>query len=298
LKQVKLYMPPDSPDLRIFISFSMGKSSAEMARLILLLYPLAQKIVVTANTSREAEASLVFGEQVDRHLAPNVALVEAVVHHGTRASCTHRLVTWKSAHRKGEVFEEVIKKYGLANRDWLHCTRELKTNPMYDYVDQYWERGSYWVAMGMRADEPKRLAENAKERRIMYPLAHEGITKADVNEEWGTFSNGIATLGRQPFTLMTEERWGNCVDCHKKSDAKHVLNIRENPSAYDFTREMEKYASINPKPGLPDRKIFRGGRTVADMFALAGAIAPDPRMLNRPDEDAGCAEHCEMEVLA
>lgn len=283
---MSLYAPPDSSDLKIFVSFSMGKSSAEAAKRVIARYPLAQKIFVSANTSREAEESLQFGKYVDQFLGLNATLVEAVVHHGTRKSSTHRVVTWDTATRDGSVYEEMVKKYGIANMEWLHCTRELKTNPMYSYVDTIWERGTYWVALGIRADEKHRLLKEsvAVARKVFYPLAIDGVTKDEVVEEWGPFLN-------------LEERWGNCVDCHKKSDAKHFLNMREKPEVYEFTRRIQKYAHINPKPGLPDRKIFRGNRTVEDMFALAGVVNPDPRHMPRPYEDAGCAEQCEMEVL-
>lgn len=277
----------DSPDLRIFVSFSFGKSSARMIQLIQEHFPLAQKIYVSANTGFEDEPSLVFGDKCDKYFRLNLAWVEAVVHEGIEKSCTHRLVTFETASRKGEPFEAVCKKYGLPNLSYLHCTRELKTNPMYSYVDTIWERGTYKVALGIRADEPTRWNENAEQLGIWYPLKEAGIDKSDVNADWA----------EMPFNLELKEEEGNCKACFKKSDPKHVKLIRSHPDWYEFPAHLERtYGHINAEPGQ-ERRMFRHHRTAAQMIEMAKAYGDYTFRPSYADEDAGCAESCEIEVL-
>lgn len=80
--------------------------------------------------------------------------------------------------------------------------------------------------------------------------------------------------------LITEDRqlplFGNVLDHPMFSDiAPHVLRKGDN------------------------RRFFRGDRSTAQMLALADLV-PDQlefdRMLNRPWEDAGCAEECNATI--
>lgn len=90
----------------------------------------SHEIVYTfANTSWEHPKTLDFVQAVDRWLGLNLVWLEAVVHDG-RKSSTHRVMTYETAKRNGEVLEEVAAKYGLPNQVFKLCTRELKTNVM------------------------------------------------------------------------------------------------------------------------------------------------------------------------
>ena len=250
-------------------------------------YPNADIAFVFANTGDEHDKTLEFVNRCDRHFGLNLTWVEAVVHHSERKGCTHKIVDFTSASRKEEPFREVISKYGIPNVDYPHCTRELKLNPMYSYIDSIgWEWGSFQVAIGIRADEPKRLLASAAANNIFYPLAEAGIEKPDVLDFWKAM----------PFDLEIQEYEGNCKSCYKKSDLKHVINIKQNPGWYDFNREMERdFGDLKADEDHADRVFFRNRRSTEEMFALATAFdeVPDIRHLNHPTEDAGCGESCE-----
>jgi hypothetical protein len=64
-------------------------------------------------------------------------------------------VSFDTASRNGEPFEEVIKKYGLPGAGgYMHCTRELKANPIRDYAMSL---GEHQMAIGIRVDEIDRI---------------------------------------------------------------------------------------------------------------------------------------------
>jgi hypothetical protein len=266
---------------RLWVSVSGGRTSMMMARKLKDMATGCELIFVFANTGQEHEKTLEFVDRCDREWGLGVVWVEAVVHEG-RKGCTHKVVRFETASRKGERFESVIAKYGIPNKSYPHCNRELKLNPMRSYIKSIgWEDEP--VAIGIRADEPKRLRADANDAGIVYPFAHWWPTdKQDVLSWWED----------QPFDLDLLEREGNCVWCWKKSEKKHFANIASHPEWYDFPRRMEAiYGSAKPKRG--DQVFFRGALSTDDLFRHAGAVEFDPRYLASEEETGSCSESCE-----
>lgn len=298
---------------RLFISFSGGETSAFMAQL--LIGPTFRHLydevrVVFANTGEENEQTLQFVEACDKLFGLGVVWVEAEVHHGARRSNTARVVDFTSASRNGEPFEQSIAKYGIPNHKFKECTRNLKLNPLTDYLASVgWARGTYDTAIGIRIDEIDRMSSRAAERRIVYPLVNWlPMSKPDINAWWS----------RQPFRLGLKGYQGNCRWCWKKSFRKHLTLIEESPDVYAFPRRMEqlyghvgaefhKVDADRPKPLPADyrRTFFRGNRSTEDLFAMYAAqrntfqratddavVYPafDPAL----DVGSGCEESCEV----
>jgi hypothetical protein len=252
---------------RIFASFSMGKTSAEMCRRIKSKYGETHDIIFgCANTSWELQASIDFGRKVDLHLGLNCVVLEAEIYHGERKKSGHRIVSWDTVDMKQKTFHEMIKKYGIPNTSWPHCTRELKTNPITSYLRSIgWEAGSYDTAIGLRADEIDRIPSDYKKRRFIYPLVDDGITKSDIYrifaQEW-------------PFTLKIEEHEGNCQGCFKKNQRKLLTLMRASPERFDFASQMEeKYKRHGSEflkvKNAPKRTFYRNYQTVRDLKKLS-----------------------------
>lgn len=252
-----------------------------MARKLQLACTSAELVFVFANTGEEHEKTLKFVDRCDREWGLGIVWVEAVVHAG-RKGCTHKVVNFDTASRYGEPFEAVIAKYGIPNKSYPHCNRELKLNPMRSYINSIGWRGEA-VAIGIRADEPKRLRADADSAGIVYPFAHWwAIDKQDVLDWWED----------QPFDLELEEREGNCKWCWKKSEKKHFANIASNPESYDFPRRMEiKYGSAKPDRG--EQVFFRGKLSTDDLFRHYRAAGFDSRYLAGSEETGNCSESCE-----
>lgn len=266
---------------RIVVSFSGGKTSAYMAKkLIDAGYPNLKFVFM--NTGCEGEETLRFIDRCDREWNLNVVWLEAVVSPESGKGTAHRVVDFDSASRDGKPFEDVIRKYGIPNVAFPHCTRELK-----ERVFKSWCRknikGPWTTAIGIRADEPKRLKPKP---RVVYPLAHDfPTTKAMVNDWWED----------QPFTLNLPEHRGNCTWCWKKSEPKLLRVAKETPGVFEFPARMEAlYRNVGPEEN-PDRRFFRGHRSALDIVRMSEIIPVLPPLpMFDADADGGCSESCEV----
>ena len=290
---------------RLLISFSGGETSAYMTYSMLhkWAHDYDEIKVVFANTGQENEATLDFVDMCDRHFGFGTVWVEAVVHYGKRKACTAKITSFDQASRDGQPFEAVIQKYGIPNQSFPHCTRELKLSPIYAYVDTLgWARGSYDVAVGIRADEIDRMAADAQKRRIIYPLIKPyPTTKPQINSWWAA----------QPFRLPLKGYQGNCRWCWKKSDRKLLTIMRETPDVFAFPARMERlYGHIGPEfkrhaaelPAGYRRTAFRKSRSTLDLINLSVNLSPDfcpadnDAAVYDPEWDVagGCGESCEV----
>jgi 3'-phosphoadenosine 5'-phosphosulfate sulfotransferase (PAPS reductase)/FAD synthetase len=285
---------------RLLLSFSGGRTSGYMTRMCLTqLADQFEMLVVFANTGQENEQTLEFVRDCDQHFNFGTVWLEAVVQHGERKSSGHRIVTFETASRDGEPFEEMIRKYGIPNRDNPHCTRELKLNAMKSYLRAVgWT--DYTTALGIRPDEFRRvdeeqfrLANQGEKVRLAYPLVDRFYAdKQDVNDWWED----------QPFNLRLLEHEGNCKWCWKKSFAKHARLLAERPEVYTFPARMEALyprvgAEFGKDPSALSRVFFRERTSTLDLAAKCAAVASKPeqgRFKERPDENGGCTESCEL----
>ena len=261
-------------DGALLVSFSGGLTSAYMAYL-LKTHSNNRLIFVFANTGQEREETLVFVDKVDKAFDLNVVWVEADVMPvgiGTK----HKIVNFSTASRTGKPFEDVIAKYGISNKAYPHCTRELKLAPIHNYMKTLGIK--YKTALGIRADEYRRVGSNPA---IVYPLADYWIVdKQMVHDFWR----------EQPFSLGLKEYEGNCKWCWKKSFKKLMKLVGDDPAMFDFPRRMERlYGKVRCPEGR--RVFFRENRSTEDLFKMQCEVTPSPALFN---EDDGCSSSCEM----
>lgn len=122
----------------LLVCRSGGRTSEFMYKRLLSEYSDEYNIVgIFANTGWEHEKTLEFVNNNDidneKLFGVDPVWVEAVVHAG-RVSSTHKIVTYETASRNMEPFKDVASKYGVPSKAYPHCTRELKENPIHDYV--------------------------------------------------------------------------------------------------------------------------------------------------------------------
>lgn len=287
---------------RVSISFSGGKTSAYMTKMLLDYFrehePWREVVVTFANTGQEHEETLKFVDRCDREFGFGVVWLEAVVDPRRGKGIRHKVVDFASASRKGEPFEAYIAKHGIPNRMYNQCTSRLKTEVMDSYrktID--WKKGTFSTAVGIRQDEQDRVSLTAiKKWDVFYPCVDAGVSKDDVRLWWAS----------QRFNLGIPEHWGNCVTCWKKSNRKLLTIARSNPEFFEFFDRMEKtYALAGGErrdgEARRERKFFRGERTAQDILreAAAGNFEPfvDDKFIPFDDElDVGgaCGDSCEI----
>lgn len=290
---------------KVIISSSGGETSAKMAIEYIQdnnLKPLAvygnkgrpkywkhvnediEAVVVFCNTSREDDRTLKFVKNLDKYFNLHHVWLEASVAHGKRKSSSYVFTNYNKAKRDGSVFEEVIKKYGIPNTKFLHCTRELKMNPIKSFMKDIGFEDA-WTAIGYRYDEPKRVnLITAKQKKQFYPEWEKRTIKRDIKIFWS----------KRPFSLGLLEFQGNCRLCYKKSKRKLLSQIITDPKSVDWFFDMQKLYSKEDV-----HTFFRGNETIQDlinqskedfiMWNPSNQIEFDFEL----DEQESCSESCE-----
>jgi hypothetical protein len=300
---MKRFVHPKAPlKDRISISFSGGKTSAYMTKMLLDHFrkhePWREVIVVFMNTGQEHEETLKFVDRCDRKFGFNVVWLEAVIDSRQGIGPRYKIVDFEKASRDGAPYEAYIAKHGLPNQKYKQCNSRLKTEPMEAFRRHQlkWKKGTYSVAVGIRSDETDRISlKSMRDEGVFYPCIDARITKADVREWWAA----------QDFNLNIPEHWGNCVWCWKKSNRKLLTIAKNNPEFFDFPARMEMdyaFSGGDRKDGeaREERKMFRGNRTVRDLMDLAKQPFDefsDEHFVPFDDElDVGgaCGDSCEI----
>lgn len=279
------------PKKKLLISFSGGRTSGYMTKHIFDKYAEEYEIkVVFANTGFENEETLEFVFQCDTVFNFKTVWVEAVTNPEKGQGIRHKEVTFFTASRNGEPFEQMIQKYGIPNHQAPDCTRNLKKYAIESYMrDTGWDKWDYELAIGIRTDEIRRVKDD-KTRRVVYPLVDWFPSdKQDVLDWWED----------QVFDLQLQEHQGNCKTCWKKSFNKLIQLHRENPRQFDFFERMEQQygrvgAEFQKHADAPDRVFFRGRTSVPMLRKMAEEsavrVAPTIDMY----ADGGCSESCEL----
>lgn len=225
---------------KMLVSFSGGRTSAFMARLISIspLYADYEKVYIFANTGREREETLLFVKNCAQYFELPVVWVEAIVSQKKGVGSKYKVVDYYSAARRewdndqekpDTPFTELCKKYGIPNKAKEgHCTRDLKLTPISKYMKDHHGK-DYIEAIGIRADEAHREANK------FYPLIELGIDEKVVREFWA----------RQPFDLGLKDYQGNCDFCFKKSLRKRLTLIKEEPEQFQKWIDDEKHRNKN-----------------------------------------------------
>lgn len=270
---------------RLLISFSGGRTSGYMTHRLLQELPKSVDVrIVFANTGQEDYMTLKFVNDCEKIYGWDVTWVEANVQPEKGRGTRHKIVDFESASREGKPFQDVIAKYGLPNQSMMHCTRELKLQPIRSLCRSWgWKRGSYYSAVGIRADEIDRMSSYAKEEKLVYPLVKWGIKKRDVLDWWR----------RQNFDLYVPEHRGNCVWCWKKSLKKLVQVYRDDPTSFDFPLRMENEYGMSGALAEKSGKrqvMFRGNRSAKDIISMSYSNHDGFEDPNYVEE---CAETCE-----
>lgn len=273
---------------RYQISFSGGRTSAYMTKMLLDHYSDKYNFIVTfANTGKEDEKTLEFINNCDKYFGFNTVWLEAVVNPEKQKGTTHKIVTFEAASRNGEPFREVIKKYGIPNKSYPHCTRELKLQPMASYLRSIGiDSKDIFTAIGIREDETRRVNKKANDVKITYPLIDLFPSdKQDVLNWWS----------KQKFDLGLDEWDGNCKGCFKKSFKKIFKQLDSDPTILNFHIEMEnKYPQVgNKEDHNSDRVFFRGNTPAKTLFKMWEEYEQDED-LQLNIFDGGCSESCEV----
>ena len=213
----------------IQVSFSGGRSSAMMAKIMLDNYDREDMVFMFANTGKEMPETLDFVNECDKNWNLGLIWIEYDMQHG------YKVVGYETAARAGEPFGQLIEKRKyLPNTVTRFCTQELKIRPMKKYLISIGQK-NWTAAIGIRYDEQnryRRLKGNSGKDRwdYIFPLYDFKITKKEVYDFWNS----------QSFDLGIPSEHGNCDFCFMKGLAKKVSQARKMPERLDWWIQQEK----------------------------------------------------------
>jgi len=283
------------------VSFSGGRTSGYMLWHIIQAFggtlPADVKVLF-ANTGKERVETLEFVAECERRWAAPITWLEyrkddsrpVVVpgRNGQPAAGRHGLavVDYATASRDGRPFDDVIAtiaEFRQVARDGgdpllpgvrqRYCTAEMKVRTMARYLASVGFPGEYQDAVGLRADEPQRVARAKSEfggKEVVYPLYSAGVTEADVMAFWAA----------QPFDLRLAQHEGNCDLCFLKGGGKVRRIMRERPDLAEWWVRTEERVG---KTFRTDRPPYRVQLELAQRPGLFDAHEPD---------DLSIACHC------
>lgn len=252
----------------IFCSVSAGYSSVLMAIKIKEWYPDHNIVFAMANTSKERIESIDFMHKCDNHFNLNLVWIEAIIREGSGNGTDFKITEYKQLKRKGEIFEQGVKKYGIPSKINKWCNRELKLVPLKKYVDNIFGLNNYSIAVGIRADEIDRVGVNYKINNTFYPLLDKGIDTKYRNKFWS----------KQPIKIDISAYEGNCDHCFEKSFRKNMTICVENPRLSEWWHDIEsKYSkvTIDGKPSYNSyaegegMHFFRENKSMAELIEMS-----------------------------
>ena len=263
-------------DKLLVCTFSGGRTSAFMGLLLkdLTKYKDFDKVFIFANTGKERQETLDFIDRCDKEWSLNIVWLEADVQKEKGAGTTYKVVDYNAASRKGQPFEDMLRKYPLPNNMASNCTRELKQRPIDKYVKQL-DYKEVYTAMGIRFDERHRESNTAKQQNIIYPLIYDLQVDSSFIRKW---------WDRQPFDLKLKDYEGNCDLCFKKSLKKRLTIIQENPNVAEWWDNMEKNYSSEVIPRF-DLRTNKSIEELVEMAKQPFAKAEDLHELNKNQID-------------
>jgi len=282
---------------RLVISFSGGRTSAYMLWWLLNEWYDRKNweiLVVFANTGLEAEGTLFFIDECSQEWDVPITWVEAKCkdedgkpYSEKGWSVRHRIVTYETASRNGEPFEEMISILGIPSTEAPFCSYQLKKLAIEDFLENIgWK--DYHIAIGVRFDELSRINPNRDKLKIMYPFAEIfPVIKRQVSEWWGN----------QTFDLRIHPDEGNCINCWKKDFPRLARNAIRIPESFNWWKKMElQYGNLNPRNTelAPPFNFYRNNKSTVDIFKMAEISQSELKQLTMFDVLDGCAESCEV----
>lgn len=291
----KLWTPPND-NLPISISFSGGRSSAVMAKIVsdMMIAEGREFAIVFANTGAEHPNTLDFVRDCEIHWGLPIVWVEARFQFQKRKGVRHKIVNYETASRDGLPFKGFVLKHGIPSPSHPQCTTYLKTMVIRSYLQNElkWDYKEYYSCVGIRADEIDRMSSQQELLKLLYPLIDLNLTKEDI----------LKIMAQEDFDLdLPGEHYGNCVTCWKKDDRKLFTIAQDNPEFFNLFKELEKYKDIEAKNKNNERRFYRHNRTVQDILDQAKLMPNEERFLDINkflytkdiDESYGCEDSCE-----
>lgn len=205
------------------INFSGGRTSAYMTKR--LIDEGGEYLVAFQNTGKELPQTLDFVHECDTRWNLGIVWLEY------RKPATFHVVTYETASRKGEPYDQLLEQRpsAIPNMQFRYCNMELKIMTLKRYLKSIGVT-EYTSFNGIRYDEPRRWQKvKDSDIDVELPLVKWKTTKLDVLN-WSK---------EQEFDLMVNDPYGNCDCCFLKGKGKLATIAKEKPDLFNWWIEKE-----------------------------------------------------------
>ena len=137
---------------RLAVSFSGGRSSAVMTDRLWENRDWFDELAICfVNVGCEEDATLDFVRDCQEKRGWELVWLEPVINPELGKGVRHKIVTYETASRNGEPFEDFIAKHGIHGPAHPNCTNYLKEECMHAYRRDAlgWKKGTYDTAIGI-----------------------------------------------------------------------------------------------------------------------------------------------------
>ena len=281
---------------KLLISFSGGRTSAYMMWWLMNEWEDRadyEIVVVYANTGKEVEGTLDFINECATKWSIPIVWIESTckdkdgVHISKKGwKVSHKLISFNTASRNGEPFEEMISILGIPTTGAPFCSPQLKKKAIISYMKSIgWK--DYYTAISIRFDEKDRMAKGWRELNFVYPFISLIPTDKQMVNAWWS---------RQSFNLSISPDLGNCDNCWKKDIKTLTRNARNYPSTYNWWQKMtDNYGHLNPRQMSlrPPYNFYRGNMSPKDIFKISKLQDNQIDLFSRKEGFNSCSESCE-----
>lgn len=242
------------------LSFSGGRTSAYMLVQILEAHSgiLPDYVkVLFANTGVEFEATYKFIHDCERELSVPIVWLE---YSGKKS---FKIVDYETASRDGTPFDKLTtdKKY-LPNPIARFCTIELKILTIQRYMESI-GMSEFETIVGIRADEPRRVAKMKAKEGYLVPLAVANVKVEDIRDFWDAMPWNL----EMQMNPNGSSPGSNCTLCFLKGAGIKQSLIRENKNLADWWIKQEDKIGATFRKDQPSYREMRDyGDDQANLF--------------------------------
>ena len=297
MNQEQIFLP-EKFNCPTLISFSGGRTSGYMLYKIIEAYDgvLPDDVhVLFANTGKEMPETLDFINDCAVNWNVNVRWLEVDIH-DERPIYRTKEVTYETASRNGEPFEELIRrKKMLPNVAQRLCTIIMKI----DVMNRFMRLHGYkeWAnVVGLRYDEPSRVAKQRKQNESgknkwtsLVPLYDNKVMVEDVARFWESNDFDLRLPNHNGKTQA-----GNCDLCFLKGTKTLIKIIQEKPELADWwIKQEDAIKKMNVGTEYENRTVstssFNRTRTYRDLVEMAKLDAKQVELFD--DDSRSCFCH-------
>lgn len=268
------------------VSFSGGRTSAYLCALMIEKFGRENVDFVFMDTGFEHPATYDFVKNVNTYLDLNLVCLRGDFGTPLGGGVGFKIIDINDCGQDLSPFSEMMGKYGVPYFGGMFCTDRMKLKPFKKYCEDKYGKDGYETWLGIRVDEPKRLANK---KGIKYLADISDFDKQDILDYWK----------EMPFYLGIEEWLGNCIFCPKKSNLKLAAAQRDEPEIYFKWLESihSEDVRIDCKTGHWSQ-MYRGKQSLESLIAsFDGATGKEikARLRGTKSTDTGsCSESCEV----